>query len=422
MLQSLRCSVTRCVFTSWVLVGLSLSAATRGQIPPDANTPPEQIIVDGLLAPGELQSLIGQTGIVTLKSSVRHENSRIDSFQFDRRGGGLKFLKIAVDQRRSRTIKASDLYQILTPSRRVTVRYVAPTRQYYLRDQKVAIAQINQRLAETDASFEELPGENELGEANDEIRGFLNQAVESLRPLGVYRVDETDHVFVLSMLPPATVSTIAKQTGRVQNELNNQFGLPQNSMLFRGKPTLAIFPNKQHLGLFEEEAMNNPNHAGIAKLHTRRGSLVQTMLLETLNERFIKGIMWGHILGYYRISMSSSPGFKFIAFGLANLIPEELLPTTRDKTRPKRVAEALRRDRTLYGVLTADDVPVDRRIFAIESAAFLRRTNPEAFRQFVVDSKLGFELDEALQRNFGIDKTAFAAALGRSMGVPGVTP
>ena len=415
----------RCLSIAAAAAAAALSRNVTAQVSaagPAANTPPEGFIVDGLVTAAELAFLHGRQGSIAMLSGVVYDEVTIDEITFDRRTGCPQFIRFTQPRKRSRPLKVGDVYRLRVADRVLGVKRVAPIDAIYLRDENVAKIEATKRLSELKAEFRELPTEEQRRAGTERHLERAHRAVEKLAGTATLSVVETDSLIVLTSLPAAATRTLAGYAQSVDKQLNPMFGFPVNADVWHGKPMLALFADKRQFAAFEERIMDNPNHGGRPGIRWGDGTMMRTLVVEKMEPDVAWRIVWGYAGGRYSQTLSDARGFRFLWAGISDVVAYALVPKARDaRKRRRNVAKDLKANGTLYGMLTATDVPLHKRELTAELTQYLATADAAAFAGLVQDSKLGFTVDEAFKRNYNVTPGAIARSFGRSLGAAGVT-
>ncbi|QDV41935.1 hypothetical protein Enr13x_17780 [Stieleria neptunia] len=388
-----------------------------------SNQPPAGIRFDGLVSAGELESLVDQPVAIKLRSGRFIVKVVLDALQFDRKQNGLKFLKYRSETGRTSTVKVEDLYMFWVGRQRFHLRYFPPTRQLFVINAAAADAAAEGRLAAQGKQIREQADEEQQAEATAEHLRFLEDAAKTLKDVGQFHVIETESTLLFTDYPAAATGGLRVFVDKLNQQLNQMFGLPQGDSIWRGKAILAVFSTPARFAAFEEQVMNNPNHGGRAGVRGGAKRFLQTAIAKKLDSNVARGLSWGYSLGFAGRLHSDANTVPWMNMGIANAVQFAIVPDRkRQSTQRSKVTRQLRNAGSMLGLLGATKLDQERWPMCGQLVQFLIQSDPIAFSQMFRDVKLGVPMEEALQQNYGLNEAALAARFGQSLGVPGLGP
>ncbi|WP_182870422.1 hypothetical protein [Stieleria mannarensis] len=388
-----------------------------------SNQPPAGIQFDGLVSAEELETLAGQPVAIKLRSGRLIAKVALDSLQFDRKHNGLKFLKYRSETGRTSTVKVEDIYMFWVGRQRFHLRYFPPTQQLFVINAAAADEQAESRLAAQGKQIRERADDQEQAEATAEHLAFLQGAATTLKDVGQFHVVETESTLLFTDYPPAATAGLRIFVDKLNEQLNQMFGLPQGDSIWRGKAILAVFSTPARFAAFEEQVMNNPNHGGRAGVRGGDKRFMQTAIARKLDNNVARGLSWGYSLGFAGRLHSGANLVPWMNMGIANAVQFAIVPDRRRQSSQRSsVTRQLKNSGSMLGLMTATRLDQERWPMAGQLVQFLVQSDPVAFSQMFRDVKLGVSMEEALQQNFGLTEEALAARFGQSLGVPGLQP
>lgn len=406
-----------------VLVCLGIVSALDSNTQAASNQPPGDIQFDGLVTANEIERMTGMPMAIKMRSGLLITKVRVDELQFDRNQNGLKFVKYASDTGRTSTVKAADVYTFWVGNQRYELRYFPPTRQLFVINSNAADKVAQDRLAATRNEIRERPSDDEQDAATSEHRAFLTGAVEKLKDLGPFRIEETESTLILTDYPPAATAGLRTFVDNMNAKLNEMFGIPRGDLVWRGKAVLAVFSTPAMFGAFEERVMDNPNHGGRAGIRSGPKRFMQTAIAKKLDANVARGLSWGYSLGFAKRLHSNAQGAPWMNLGIANSVQFAIVPDRRRQaTQRSNVTRQIKNAQSLLGLFDATRLEQERWPACGQLVQFLVRTDPIAFSQMFRDVKLGVPPEDALKQNFGSTKQELAHQFGNSLGVANVTP
>lgn len=387
------------------------------------NQPPQDVQFDGLLSPTELSALIGKPIMLKQKSGLLIFDAVLESMQFDRGGHGLRFLKYKLDSGRSVTVKSAEIYAMRIGRGSYALRYYPPANQLFLFDTKKANEVATGRLAASNQQLRRTPEEEEQTEATNEHKKFLSDAAKTLKDVGDFRTEETESTLIFTDLPGPAVAPVRRFIDATNGQLNRIFGIPQGDSVWRGKAVLAVFSSVTKFAAFEEKVMNNPNHGGRGGVRESAKRFLQTAVVRQFDANLARGLCWGYSLGFSKRLHSDAKGVPWLNMGIANVMQFSIVPDPKRQAGQRtRVIDQLKRRGSLFGLLKATRLEQERWLTCGQIVQFLMARDPLAFGQMFRDVKLGVEVQDALQQNYGMRFDDLAREFGASIGLPQLTP
>lgn len=385
------------------------------------NQPTGDARFDGLVSPEALSGLIGQPIVLKLKSGLLVFDANLESLQFDRRGHGLSFLKYKLSSGRSVTVKSADVYAMRIGLGRFHLRYYPPGNQLFLIDTKKASTVAANRLAATRRAPRTVLEEEAQREATIEHKKFLESAIKTLEKDGAFRIEETESTLLLTDLPESATRSLRTYVDALNESLNRVFDIPKGDSVWRGKAILAVFSSATKFGAFEERVMNNLNHGGRPGVRESNKRFLQTAIIREMNPNIARAICWGYSLGFANRLHSDARGVVWMKMGIAHMMQYAIIPAPRlQKQQREKLITQLKRHGSLLGLLRATKLEQDRWPLSGQLVEFLIARDAIAFGQLFRDTKLGVDLEDALQQNYGVTLDELAQAFGQSLGVANV--
>ncbi len=339
----------------------------------------------------------------------------LKSISFNPEGGGNK-----------RTLQAKVLGRLIVGTR---VHEVVPARgqknAFLLIDTTSRDLQVSAKLKADGQKLWPVPSAAEREDAIEKNKRLLKKADDGVAG-HPFKLTETKHFLVYSDLPEANVTPIGTALEKAYSTIGQKLGVSEDENIFRGKTMVALFSTQNSLEGFANRtttwhdlggaeafghALPNGDYQIAGYVGDDPGEAT-TDMVRYAAEAFLE---------HYRSDVALP---KWIGEGFAQWISASVLPGNKDMQRRQRgAADALRESPHLVGFFDATDFDAPWKPGAAAALVdILIKTDPQAFRQFILQIKEGVPWREALEYHFGLTPDDLAQRYGAQIGLPDLRP
>lgn len=331
--------------------------------------------------------------------------------------------RIEIDARgRSRKFKPDQIKLLRIGNRPMQLRRHYPTGSTVLIDLAEANAVIDARMVDLRRERRPLFTKTEFDNATGESIAFIQEATAALNTASRLGVSEGEHVIFVTDFPPAQRRGLIRTLDRFIPKLREIFGFRPDDWVLPGKPIVAVFARREHLGEFQSGVVGNQNYGTIrAFFHIIQRHPIVTVQDDRSARHLVWQAAWGLSGAFAHYSHSDVVLPAWIRVGLQQHCSDVLVDRLSNHAGERKRVLAELASGSLNGILEADNLPLDRQLVCKLIVAHLYSINPAAFGQMVSQLKLGKTTEEALMTCFGMTPSQFATSFGRSLGLPRLT-
>ena len=374
--------------------------------------------IDGVVKPVVYPSFEGKTIEIRITGQREVSVGELQRLVTLRNNNQLVSVEYVVD-RRPKKVKPEQIESLKIDFRPFSLRLHSPTKQFLLIDETVARGEATARLEKSNAHWTDLLDEEKFLAASADAMLKAKQLKEIVNDNQV-KLLEGKTAILLTDFNDQSSPLLLKTVDQIIPSLDKMFGVHSSELyVMNGKFVLCAFRSRQSFGKLESKAFNNPNSgANPMTYYTQNDTFIVNASDSQSNATLIWHICWACAGNYSdRIYTNLSlPAWARLA--VQQTVADALVPTVFNREHTKRrVAELLKENGSLNGLLGANELVGDRHFIAKHFGQFLAAKSQVAYSQFLTDIKLGVAVEDAIKNAYGESLSDIVVAFGRTHGI-----